>query len=408
MAVQSVRLAGEVTGHLLHRPRDSWNPPVLEGRPVLRSASTAKASSPSWRRLSTRVAYLLLVALLGGCATEQPLAVVVDVRTDLRPELEFTSTRIELASEFGGTASSMERLVATGDDFLEGQRVGEFVLDEPGTYALTVTLLAADGRRTGSRRVLLDIRNDFATTVTITRSCVGVVCPDGDPAATECVGGRCVEPRCADLDPDACGLADCTMDSECEPAQACAAGICATDVGVCFFAELPGVCASDEWCNPDTGCVRSDGVVCAAGYGDCDGMAANGCETPIDTVTDCGRCGAACAPANGTGDCVDRDCTLLACDPGFNDCDGLVENGCENDGPCVCDMGMCTFMCSVACTARCAAGSNCTVVCEPGTPCSVTAEMGAQVTMRCGGSTNATICGQPECSYQCDVGCNCS
>jgi hypothetical protein len=37
-------------------------------------------------------------------------------------------------------------------------------------------------------------------------------------------------------------------------------------------------------------------VSCNPGFASCDGNAANGCETPITTDTNCGACGIACAP----------------------------------------------------------------------------------------------------------------
>lgn len=68
------------------------------------------------------------------------------------------------------------------------------------------------------------------------------------------------------------------------------------------------------------------GFVCAMGYGDCDGNAANGCE--VNLRSDAAHCGA-CAAA-----CVDgRNCERSACvcPSGRGDCDGDTANGCEVD-----------------------------------------------------------------------------
>lgn len=63
---------------------------------------------------------------------------------------------------------------------------------------------------------------------------------------------------------------------------------------------------------------------------DCDGRI----DEDIDLTTDpsnCGECGNVCDDAtNGTGACIDGACGL-SCDPGFGDCDGMPENGCETD-----------------------------------------------------------------------------
>ena len=54
-----------------------------------------------------------------------------------------------------------------------------------------------------------------------------------------------------------------------------------------------------------------DGCVCAPGRGDCDGLAANGCETDL-AVTDahCGACGVACT---GAEHCTSGVCRVGAC-----------------------------------------------------------------------------------------------
>ncbi len=69
---------------------------------------------------------------------------------------------------------------------------------------------------------------------------------------------------------------------------------------------------------------------CAAGFADCDGMAANGCE--VNTATDashCGACGTRCTGPNGTSTCAMGACSPLACSAGFSDCDRNPANGCE-------------------------------------------------------------------------------
>ena len=74
------------------------------------------------------------------------------------------------------------------------------------------------------------------------------------------------------------------------------------------------------------------GYACNAGYGDCDGDAANGCEVDLRTsIAHCGRCGGACMVSGGTPACIEGLCAIAACGGSFADCDGLSSNGCETD-----------------------------------------------------------------------------
>jgi hypothetical protein len=70
-------------------------------------------------------------------------------------------------------------------------------------------------------------------------------------------------------------------------------------------------------------------IACPAGVGDCNGDPADGCETALDTPSNCGACGLACALPHASASCDGGACTLGACDPGYGDCDGNPQNGCE-------------------------------------------------------------------------------
>jgi hypothetical protein len=72
---------------------------------------------------------------------------------------------------------------------------------------------------------------------------------------------------------------------------------------------------------------------CLAGYGDCNGdKRSDGCESALDTVTNCGACGTSCNTANSMGaSCAGSACTYTGCSAGAIDCNSAAPNtnGCE-------------------------------------------------------------------------------
>jgi hypothetical protein len=97
-------------------------------------------------------------------------------------------------------------------------------------------------------------------------------------------------------------------------------------------------------------------AACTAGFGDCNGSPADGCENRLDTATDCGSCGTACG-ANGT-------CTgplgsaVCACNPGYEG-DGLT---CTDIDDCLANNGGCDP--NATCTNQVGAPRIC--ACNPG------------------------------------------
>ncbi|MCC6528501.1 MAG: hypothetical protein IT373_37995 [Polyangiaceae bacterium] len=137
----------------------------------------------------------------------------------------------------------------------------------------------------------------------------------------------------ADCSSGSCDYAACIA-----PAEDCdgiAANGCESDPGT--DPAHCGACINDcavlapnveqPLCNAGT----CDYTVCAPLFESCDGVRSNGCERPINTPADCGGCGLPCSPENTVGaDCSSGSCGHLGCQLDWQDCDGLPENGCES------------------------------------------------------------------------------
>ncbi|MBI5512485.1 MAG: hypothetical protein HY909_01880 [Deltaproteobacteria bacterium] len=205
-------------------------------------------------------------------------------------------------------------------------------------------------------------------------------------AAAACVAGRCVLGAC-----DA-GFADCDANpaNGCEadlrsPAtcgrcgNACPSGqVC--DAGACTLrcptglTDCGGVCAARDrdprncgtcgnvcaFANASASCALSTCMLgaCNVGFGNCDGSAANGCETNTRTVSNCGRCGEVCGNQNATPACLGSGMCDITCNTGFFDCNSDAGDGCEVNGRTLTNCGACGRTCAPAnATGACPTGA---------------------------------------------------
>jgi hypothetical protein len=295
--------------------------------------------------MRARVGLIFALAASGCSCGDGGPALYVDLVTDLRPGIEVAEVRVEVARgpelEAPGIATRRV-LIARGDDFQDPRRIADFTGLTPGTYVVRVELFDADARRTGHRRSLLMLDDQYVLRVVITRDCREVDCPaPGDPTdATECAGGTCARPDCMPGDPM---CTECDGAEDCTGGGACEIPMCAE--GVCVF--LP--CAMDAGPLPDGGPPRDGGPDA--------GTAPDGgpptCATACDDGNACtddacvgGSCAftpnaAACDDGvfcNGNDTCAATACSVHAGTPcrGAATCDEGMRRciGCDVDADC--------------------------------------------------------------------------
>ncbi len=363
------------------------------------------------RALFTQFVTLALLApltLLGGCSSDG-VELRVDVRTDWVPVAEFSEIEISL----DGESETVIYDAAFEDDFLTGVRVATLEDVKTGTVTVRARILAADGRRLVQRLVAAEVTANSTLTLVITRSCEAVTCPDGDPNATECVGGRCVSPECSPENPEACGDGGCESDDDCGAAPVgCARTICTA--GECFVGSDFSACATSEFCHPELGC-QPRPVETDAGTAMDGGMSMDDGGTGPTDMGPPEECGMPCDTGNacevGIYDCSGgepicvRDSLVpsgTTCREAAGQCD--VAEECDGENPtcpmdaftptgATCSDGFCDGLgvCSDSCTpgADCSTGNPCetgTIDCSGGTPSCV----------RSGNAPNGTSCGTTE------------
>ena len=203
-------------------------------------------------------------------------------------------------------------------------------------------------------------------------------------ALSVCVEGACLVLSCEANRADCDGLDDNGCEAALNSVDNC--GLCSA---ACRFNHAAGSCTDGK-------CTRG---ACDPRFADCDADPANGCERPIDRPSDCGACSRACpAPAHGSAVCDEGKCGVR-CDRGHGDCNGRLEDGCEqalnDDAHC----GRCDARCGGAHVSgsRCE-NAACTVVsCEAGyADCNRDAADGCEVSM-----SSPEHCGS--CDRKCEL-----
>jgi hypothetical protein len=181
-------------------------------------------------------------------------------------------------------------------------------------------------------------------------SCVGSRTCDGVMGYGMCSAETPLAEICNARDDDCDGQTD-----EGLPTVTCGLGQCQRTVPACIdggtFVCTPGV----------PGVERCNGL-----DDDCDGTPDNGISLQSD-VTNCGRCGNACMVANATPRCLGGQCEIGQCLAPFDDCNGRLTDGCEeNTQMSVNHCGMCGRRCVAANATSSCTGGQCAFACNPG------------------------------------------
>jgi len=214
-------------------------------------------------------------------------------------------------------------------------------------------------------------------------SACGAACAFANAGAS-CVASACVMGAC-----DA-GFGDCDQDpaTGCEVDTTLDAQHCSACGAVCAFANAGASCVASA-------CVMG---ACDAGFGDCDQDPATGCEAELALdAQNCGACGTVCSFAHAAASCAANACVLGACEAGFGDCDGDAASGCE--ATLATDAANCGE-CGHACEAdeSCQAGGCVAGGCDAGlADCNQDPADGCEVTL----ATDAANCG--ECGHACEA-----
>ena len=230
----------------------------------------------------------------------------------------------------------------------------------------------------------------------------GNVCSSAN-GTPSCSGGQC-QISCN------AGFSNCNNNAAdgCEINTNTSVNNCGTCGSVCSFQNASAACVGGA-------CTIAS---CNAGYGDCNGNPADGCEIYfLSDNNNCGNCGHTCAFPNGSGSCVNGTCTLTSCNAGFANCNANPADGCEiNTNNNTSNCGNCGNTCAFQNASAACTGGTCTIAsCNFGyADCNANPADGCELniltnTSNCGncGAVCSSANGIPSCSGgQCQISCN--
>jgi len=205
-------------------------------------------------------------------------------------------------------------------------------------------------------------------------NCAGATCRCGAGAACAdplmCCGGTCVNPNTDMNNCNACGNV-CGTRSQCigaacqcdSPFENCDDSFSSNGCEIDPRSDLDNCGGCGVLCRRTRATAQCSGFSCSiqrcdAGFDNCDGVDNNGCETPLNTLSDCGSCGSSCSRSNASATCSTGSCRIQSCNSGWGNCDGDDNNGCEQRLTTLTHCGGCGVSCSrTNATATCATES---------------------------------------------------
>ncbi len=245
-------------------------------------------------------------------------------------------------------------------------------------------------------------------------------CPDGvcDTARGVCVGcvadGDCPAGKVCDPATKTCAPG-CSAGHVCDTGKTCCSGACVATNTVQACSGCGLACDTAHSTGPSCNGTTCAYTGCGAGFGDCKTAApdTDGCETPLNTPTDCGGCGRACSTANvnGTPTCTAGGACNSACKPNFGNCNLPVvgpDGGVVADDGCESNLTTCagTACCGTLCGKHDNGQGQTYVDCQdplgtPGSPATYNSRMAAGVVTSFAGANSTSVGGNCFNLYSC-------
>lgn len=283
---------------------------------------------------------MLAASVLVACNQSPRTQVMVVVDTDLRGPTGIDNVIATVIGPDGATQMSLATVGAGEPGWprtlglvWDGGRLGPFTVRLTGNRggALLVERTARFSFQEGRTLVL---RMDLLA------RCMGESCGSGQ---------TCGESGCRSVEVDPSELTEWTgtppaLDVDAGPAP---------DAGAPVDS---GTMPVDGGAPVDAGACVPSAEVCNGMDDDCDSMVDEGFDLDADEAN-CGACGRTCDFANATGECTAGECTISACDTGFEDCNSMGADGCEAElATDEMNCGGCGMRCNTGPARTCCAG----------------------------------------------------